>query len=90
MLDISHILGPVTLLPGTNYADVSLYFDNITMTGLDQVFYVDLEQINGGSGININTTQSRITLEAIGNTRGPCTSHSGVPSLLGAKINHHV
>ena len=61
-----HILGPVTLMPGRSYADVTLYFDNVTMTGLDQVLYVDLVLTDAGSGVNVNSTRSTIILEPIG------------------------
>ena len=61
-----HILGPVTLMPGRSYADVTLYFDNVTMTGLDQVLYVDLVLTDAGSGVNVSSTRSTIILEPIG------------------------
>ena len=60
--------GPVTLTEGS-MVSVTLYFDNITMTGLDQVFYVDLVLVDTGSGVNIQTTPSNITLQPIGKTR---------------------
>lgn len=48
------------------YNSIMLYFDNITMTGVDQTFYVDLVHINPETGANIETTPATITLEAIG------------------------
>ena len=60
--------GPVTLTEGS-MVYVTLYFDNITMTGLDQVFYVDLALVDTESGVNIQTTPSNITLQPIGKTR---------------------
>ncbi len=65
-MTVYHFLGPVTLLPGRSYADVTLYFDNVTMTGLNQVLYVDLVLTDAGSGVNVNSTQSTIILEPIG------------------------
>ena len=56
-------------MPETGYAYITLYFDNITMTGIDQVFYVDLVHIDTGSGVNVNITPATITLEAIGKLR---------------------
>ena len=53
-------------MPGRSYADVTLYFDNVTMTGLDQVLYVDLVLTDVSSGVNINSTRSTIILEPIG------------------------
>lgn len=46
--------------------DVTLYFDNVMMTGIDQVFYVNLVHTNPETGVNVETTPSTITLEAIG------------------------
>ena len=48
------------------YTFITLYLDNITMTGVDQTFYVNLVHINPETGVNIATTLSTITLEAIG------------------------
>ena len=59
------ISGPVTLTP-TGFTYVTLYFDNITMTGLDQVFYLDLVQTDPESSINVQTTRSSVTLQPIG------------------------
>lgn len=57
--------GPTTInMAGNTF--ITLYFDNITMTGIDQTFYVDLIHINPETGANIATTPSMITLEAIG------------------------
>ena len=53
-------------MPGRSYADVTLYFDNVTMTGLEQVLYVDLVLTDAGSGVNVNSTRSTIILEPIG------------------------
>ena len=58
----------MTLTEGS-MVSVTLYFDNITMTGLDQVFYVDLVLVDTESGVNIQTTPSNITLQPIGKTR---------------------
>lgn len=66
IIRFSDFLGPVTFMPGRSYADVTLYFDNVTMTGLDQVLYVDLVLTDVGSGVNINSTQSTIVIEPIG------------------------
>lgn len=49
---------------GTVY--VTLFFDNIMMTGIDQEFYVNLVHTNPEIGVNVETTPSTITLEAIG------------------------
>ena len=48
---------------------MTLFLDNIQMTGLDQVFYVDLNQTDPGSGVNVQTTRSSVTLQPIGK---PC------------------
>ena len=53
-------------MPGRSYADVTLFFENVTMTGLDQVLSVDLVLTDVGSGVNINSIQSTITLEPLG------------------------
>ena len=60
-----YISAPVTV-PETGYAEVTLYFDNVTMTGVDQVFDIDLVQIDAENGANIVTTPSTIVLEPIG------------------------
>ena len=49
---------------GTTF--VTLYFDSVTMTGLDQVLTVELVHANPDSGVNVQTTPSTITLEATG------------------------
>ena len=59
-------LGPVILMQGRSYADVTLFFENVTMTGLNQVLAVDLVLTDVGSGVNINSAQSTIILEPIG------------------------
>ena len=51
-------------MAGTTY--ITLYFDNITMTGIDQTFYVDLIHTNPEIGAFIVTSPSKVILEAIG------------------------
>ena len=55
-------------VPETGYAEVTLYFDNITMTGVDQMLDIDLVQTDTENGANVVTTPSTIILEPIGKT----------------------
>ena len=63
--------GSVTITP-TGVAYVTLFFDNIQMTGLDQVFYVGLNQTDPGSGVNVQTTPSTIALQPVGKSCVNC------------------
>ena len=45
---------------------VTLYFNNIMMTGIDQVFNMSLVHPNPETGVNVETTPSTVTLEAVG------------------------
>ena len=60
-----YISAPVTV-PEMGYAEVTLYFDNITMTGMDQTFDIDLVQIDTENGANVVTAPSTIILEPVG------------------------
>lgn len=54
------------MITATGTVYVTLFFVNITMTGIDQIFYVNLVHANPEVGVNVETTPSTITLEAIG------------------------
>ena len=54
------------MITATGTVYVTLYFYNIVMTGIDQVFYVGLVHTNPETGVNVEIIPSTVTLEAVG------------------------
>ena len=60
-----YVPGPVTVTE-LGYAEVILYFNNVTMNGVDQVLNVYLVHTDPENGVNVETTSSTVTLEPVG------------------------
>ena len=59
--------GPVTVLPGDSYADVTLSFDNVPqMAGMSIMYVVNLVHIDTSSSVSVSTISTNVTLEAPG------------------------
>ena len=64
----SIISGPVTIAPGTNYADITLMFVNIQrQLGMNVVVLVNLQHVDAVSGVGVSTMSTTVILQAPGN-----------------------
>ena len=54
------------VLSQSGYAEVTLYFDSITLNDIGEMFMINLEHVDVESGVNVHTTPSIVTLDLLG------------------------